>query len=264
MAMLEPMPKVLVPQDVLQDWGSKWLVSNAFSKRESMSFGNIFNDAVGTALARMLGGLEVVEPSSKTLLPPQPDVVEIGDVRIIGGIRPQNYDVGYRPDGVRFAFDGKTLNDASSVRKNFQNMVNDLGTEATTVHMRFPHAVVAFMVVIPVPCFEGALRRRFTSLLNLLAGRQSPLDSVHKAEAMSLVLWHPADGTIDATWPPPESILRIERFSERVQAAYCERYDGLPPHDRPSTAQRRALEAAGVDVAGLDEPDEGDSSTEGA
>lgn len=255
MAMLEPMPRVHVPQGVLQDWGTKWLVTQAFSKKDSMQFGNIFNNAVGSALAAMLGGLGVVEPSSKALLPSHPDVVEIGDVRIVGGIRPQNYDVGYRPDGVRFAFDGKTLNDAKSVRKNFQNMVNDLGTEATTIHMRFPHAVVGFMVVIPTPCFEGAVRRRFTSLLNLLVGRQSPLDSVHKAEAMSLVLWNPSDGTIDAEWPPAGSLLRIEQFSERVQSAYYERYDGLPPHDRPSSAQQQALAASGVDLTELDDPD---------
>ncbi|MDP2935994.1 MAG: hypothetical protein Q8O86_05835, partial [Dehalococcoidia bacterium] len=72
--------------------------------------------------------------------------MEVGPVHIVGGVRPQNFDVGYRPDGVRFAFDSKTINDLDSVRKNWQNMVNDLATEATTVHSRFPYAVVAFMV----------------------------------------------------------------------------------------------------------------------
>lgn len=28
-------------------------------------------------------------------------------------------------------------------------MINDLGTEATTVHTRFPYAIVAFLVVVP-------------------------------------------------------------------------------------------------------------------
>ena len=29
----------------------------------------------------------------------------LAHVRVVGGIRPQNYDVGYRPDGVRFVHD---------------------------------------------------------------------------------------------------------------------------------------------------------------
>ena len=76
---------------------------------------------------------------------------------IVGGIRKQNYDVAYRPDGVRFAFDSKTLNVADSMGKNWQNMVNDLATEASTVHTRFPMAVVAFLVLIPVPALGGQL-----------------------------------------------------------------------------------------------------------
>lgn len=120
--------------------------------------------AVGTALAAMLGGVPITTPNANALTPSHPDCVEVGPVRIIGGVRPQNFDVGYRPDGVRFAFDSKTLNDSKSVGKNWQNMINDLATEATTVHSRFPHAVVfphaivfphavvAFMVVVPEPC----------------------------------------------------------------------------------------------------------------
>jgi len=72
-------------------------------------------------------------PNPNALTPPQSDCVEVGNIRIVGGVRPQNFDVGYRPDGVRFAFDSKTLNEKKSIGKNWQNMVNDLATEATTV-----------------------------------------------------------------------------------------------------------------------------------
>src|SRR5262249_17049664 len=156
----------------------------------------------------------------KALLPAKPDVVEVGPVRVVGGIRPQNYDVGYRPDGVRFVSDSKTLNETSSVGKNFQNMVNDLGTEATTVHTRFPYAVVGFIVIIPSPCLTGQMRDRYTRMLDRLVGRNSPIDVPHKAEVVSLVLWEPANGAINGNWPPPSSPLRIDRFSEQVQAAY--------------------------------------------
>lgn len=61
-----------------------------------------------------VGRVPVIPPTSRSaLLPPKPDCVEVGACRIIGGVRPQNFDVAYRPDGVRFAFDSKTLNDTN-------------------------------------------------------------------------------------------------------------------------------------------------------
>jgi len=270
MALLEDMPLITVEEADLRTWGQTWVqekvikgrrVSRCFNKKQGMDFGNIFDKQVGKSLAAMMGNVEVVTPGAKALMPNNADVVEVGPVRVIGGIRPQNYDVGYRPDGIRFVFDSKTLNDTKSVGKNFQNMVNDLGTEATTVHTRFPYAVVGFMVIIPAPCFTGETRKRFTRMLDRLVGRNSPIDLTHKAEAMTLVLWDPEQARIDDEWPPPDSRLRIERFSEQVQAQYHERYDGMPPHDKPSRAQREALGVAGEAIAEIvdDEGGEGGS-----
>ena len=194
MALLENMPPLQVDNNELLEWGRKWLLNNAFNKKEGMDFGSVFDKQVGMALAAMLGGIAIITPSQKELLPKEIDAVEVGPVRVVGGIRPQNYDVGYRPDGVRFVFDSKTLNDTKSIRKNFQNMINDLGSEATTIHTRFPYAVVAFMVVIPTTCFKGAIRDRFTRMLDRLVGRDSPIDLAHKAEAISLVLWDTCNG----------------------------------------------------------------------
>lgn len=250
------MPPIQIPAADLRAWGNTWQANSAFDTRESTNFGKVFDREIGASLAAMLGGIQIVAPSQNSLLPARPDAVEVGPVRVIGGIRPQNYDVGYRPDGVRFVSDSKTLNDTSSVRKNFQNMVNDLATEATTVHTRFPYAVVGFMVIIPTPCLTGLTRDRFTRMLDRLVGRDSPIDLTHKAEAVSLVMWDPISGAVDPAWPLPGSALRIERFSEYVQAAYHSRYDGMAPHDRPSPAQRRALEAAGEPVIEPEEPPE--------
>lgn len=248
MPLLDDMPRIEVPQADLVAWGERWLQHNSFTKKQGMDFGAVFDQSVGNALATMLGDAEVVTPNAKALLPIRADVVEVGPFRVIGGIRPQNYDVGYRPDGVRFAFDSKTLNDTKSVGKNFQNMVNDLGTEATTIHMRFPYAVVGFMVIIPEPCFRGATRHRFTQMLSRLVGRRSAIDEPHKAEALSLILWDPQSGEIDQTWPEAGSQLRVEAFSTQVQAQYYERYNGMPPHDKPSQAQKEALLAQGVEI----------------
>lgn len=198
--------------------------------QSSTQLGNLFDAAVGASLATMLGGITVVRPASTALTASLADCVEVGPVRIIGGVRPQNFDVGYRPDGVRVAFDSKTLNDTDSLRKNWQNMINDLATEATTVHSRFPHAVVAFMVIIPTPCFIEPQRSAMVETLERLARRGGVEEPDYMAEAISLVIWNPDDGRIEPDVPPPTSPLRLEKFSSHVEAAYVSRYKGLPPH----------------------------------
>lgn len=177
----------------------------------------------------MLGNISVVTPKATALIPSQPDCVEVGPVRVIGGVRPQNFDVGYRPDGVRFVYDTKTLNDKDRVGKNWQNMVNDLATEATTVHSRFPHAVVTFAVICPLPCL-GNHTKALVETLERLARRVLVEGPVYMAEAIMFVVWEPDTGEIVLDLPVATSPLRIERFSEQVQAAYTSRYKGLPPH----------------------------------
>jgi hypothetical protein len=234
MAKLALMPAVEVSQEELARFGETWRNNGGSLSRtppySSTQLGNLFDEAVGKALAVMLGGISVVEPMATSLTAQHPDCVEVGPVRIIGGVRPQNFDVGYRPDGVRFAFDSKTLNDAKSVGKNSLNMINDLATEATTVHSRFPHAVVAFMFIVPSPCFTGPRRSAMIETLERLARRVSVGDPTHLAEAIALVVWNPEDGSVDGAVPAANSPLRLEKFSPAVEAAYISRYKGLPPH----------------------------------
>ena len=230
MALLVEMPAIDVAVAELKTWGETWARRSAFDRKDSMRFGKVFEARVASALATMLGGVPVRKAKKNSLLP-EGDCVECGECRVIGGIRPQNYDVCYRPDGVRFAFDCKTLNDAKSLQKNYQNMINDLATEATTVHTRFPYAIVGFMVVVPVPVLVSPQKEALTGALGRLSPRHSYLDSAHKAEVAALVLWDPATGAIDPDWPQHASPLRIERFSDQVHAEYASRYYGLPPHD---------------------------------
>ena len=234
MATLTTMPPIAIAQADLLRFGQTWISNGERLSRtppqSSGELGKLFDTAVGLALATMLGGIPLVSPNSNSLTPPQADCVEVGPVRIIGGVRPQNFDVGYRPDGVRFAFDSKTLNDRESIGKNWQNMINDLATEATTVYSRFPHALVAFMVIYPAPCVSVAHQKATIETLERLARRSSVDGPPYMAEAISLVLWNPVDGTIDRDIPSSSSPLRIEKFSEQVEAAYVGRYKGLPPH----------------------------------
>ncbi len=234
MAPLANMPAITVPQNDLLRFGARWTANGGALSRtppeSSSQLGQIFNNAVGASLSAFLGGIPIVRPNSNALLPAVPDCVEVGEVRIVGGVRPQNFDVGYRPDGVRFALDSKTLNDTKSVGKNYQNMINDLATEATTVHTRFPDAIVGFVVVIPSACLVGRTSDALIARLEGLAGRSYYNDPSHLAEAISLVLWDPTTGLVDPVRPDPASQLRLGGFSNRVEALYRKRYAGLPPH----------------------------------
>ena len=234
MPPLKKMPLIEITSAELAPFGQQWQANGEKLSRtppySSSNLGQLFDKKVGEALAELLGDIPVISPNKNALIPAQPDCVEVGECRIVGGVRPQNFDVGYRPDGVRFAFDSKTLNDSKSVQKNYQNMINDLSTEATTVHTRFPYAVVAFLVVIPAPCLISPQQEALTETLLRLTSRSSPLDSAHKAEAISLVLWDPYTGEVDRTHPGPQSVLHIESFSSQIQHAYVDRYRGLPPH----------------------------------
>jgi hypothetical protein len=110
-------------------------------------------------------------------------------------------------------------------------MINDISTEATTVHTRFPQAIATFVVIYPKPCVEKTSQLEATiETLERLARRASFQDPVHLSEAISLVLWDPDNGNIDTDIPPKDSPLRLEKYSETVELSYVSRYKGLPPH----------------------------------
>lgn len=207
-----------------------------------MEFGKLFDAAVAASLSAMLGGIEIKTPGRTALTPPKPDCLEIGDVRIIGGVRPQNFDIGYRPDGVRIAYDSKTLNDSKSVRKNYQNMINDLATEATTVHSRFPYALFIFLVVVPAPCLRGSIEAALTLTLERLAQRELFSDPAHLAEAAALVVWDPATGAILPDRPAVTSNLRLELLHSQIERIYRDRYKGLPPHIEAPEEEEEAVD----------------------
>ena len=229
MAGIRPMPEIQIDPGVLMEWGTTWQSGDGgFDRKESMKFGCVWDDAFGNALAEMLG-VSVVTPSPSSLIPAEADCVEVGTTRVIGGIRPQNYDVAYRPDGPRIVFDSKTLNSEGSIKKNWQNMINDLASEAATVHTRFPYCVVAFIVVLPRPAVQDVQRRAISTTLYRLGSRKDELDQPHLAEAISLVIWDPASGEIEPADPDlPDA--HLSTMHSRLQRHYEDRYEHLPPH----------------------------------
>ena len=105
MAKLQPISNITFSQNLLQPWGKTWLDTvsstvgkaknaNCFDRKQAMDFGKALDPIVGDAIAQMLGGIPVKAPlSQNALLPPVADCVEVGDTRIIGGVRPQNFDM---------------------------------------------------------------------------------------------------------------------------------------------------------------------------
>lgn len=245
MAALGNMPPLDIPQDKLLWWGQQWLgttnnidpdnirnkIPNSFSRQQSMHFASFIDEAFGSSLATFLGNSPIKIVKSTGLSPHEEDIVEVGPVQVVGGVRPQNFDAAYRPDGPRVVFDSKTLNDASSIRKNWQNMINDLGTEATTVHTRFPYAIVVFIVLLPAPALANKQEHDIILTLERLSTRRSVIDLPHLAECISFITWDPATGTIINDIPPVTSSLRFEKMSETVSSIYRDRYKGLPPHN---------------------------------
>ena len=242
----EVMPPLNFKSNVLKKWGKEWLSKinsttgknkeiYAFDRQQSITFGAIFDEEVGKCLSKFLGDISIESPVGRSkedvLLPTKSNCVEVGPTRVIGGIRPQNYDVAYRPDGPRFVFDSKTLNDKKSIAKNWQNMINDLGTESATIHTRFPYAIVAFIVVVPNLALQDKQRTDITRTLERLGTRKDVWDQAHLAESISLIIWDPNTGEIDKNFPKKETNLRIEDFSKKISDAYLKRYKGLPPHD---------------------------------
>jgi len=262
-SILRPMPSLIIDQNELRNWGGLWrgTVGSAkkagtpttkkadrFDKKQGMDFGMVFDKAFAKSLADMIGGVDILAPVNDALLPPNPNCVELGKTRIVGGIRPQNYDAAYRPDGPRVVYDSKTLNDTKSIGKNWQNMVNDLATEASTVHTRFPYCIVAFIIILPRPALQPAQERALIRTLERLGSRGDELDQNHLAEAIALCVWDPDFGTIDPNVPQKDSILRIEAMPERIYPAYLDRYKNLPPHEAEE----------------MHEADEGEDDEEGA
>jgi hypothetical protein len=87
------MPTITVRQADLAQFGRVWIQNNQRLSRtppfSSGDLGKLFDQAVAQALAQMLGGIPVVPPNANALTPAQPDCVELGSVRVIGGVRPQ-------------------------------------------------------------------------------------------------------------------------------------------------------------------------------
>lgn len=116
-------------------------------------------------------------------------------------------------------------------------MINDLATEAATVHVRFPYSLVVFIVIIPRPALAGRQEADIIRTLERLSTRNNVYEENHLAEGISLIIWEPESGQISGTIPSNNSPLRIEKLTETIYPKYVSRYKGLPPHYEAPVAE---------------------------
>lgn len=234
MASLASLPSIVISSAKLKQFGQQWKKNGGSLSRSppfsSMELTKTLDAAVASSLATMLGGIPIVPGKRDQLWPPGQDCVELAPVTVVGAVRTQTFDVAYRPDGIRIAVDSKTLNDAKSVAKNYQNMINDLATEATTVHLRFPYAVVGFLVAIPEGCIPAGQQAALIQTLERLAARSRPDHAPHLAEGIALVIWDPVTGQINGALPTAQSPITLGAFATQLEKTYVDRYKGSPPH----------------------------------
>ena len=97
MARLTTMPPLVFDPAQIAAFGVRWAANGQSLSRtppySSGQLGAFFDQAVGQALAMMLGGIPIVTPGANALTPPPPpprsphaDCVEVGPVRILGGV----------------------------------------------------------------------------------------------------------------------------------------------------------------------------------
>jgi|ERR1044071_6609855 hypothetical protein len=233
------MPELRLPQNKLAGWGNIWLGTEGsirnglptpkqpfrFDKKQGMDFAAFFDQGFAEAFAAM------VDVPVRSRKEKNTNCVELGDVLVVGPGIKQNYDVGYGPNGrgPRMVFDSKTLNDRTSIGKNWRHMYHVLNGESAIVHDSYPYCLSSYIVVVPTPALDLTQQRDIISALRRLGIRQHRDDALHLAEAVALVIWNPYDGSINQDIPI-EPNLRLDTLSQRIYRIYADRYGDTPPH----------------------------------
>ncbi|MGH7862470.1 MAG: hypothetical protein ACREOS_09555, partial [Candidatus Dormibacteraceae bacterium] len=122
-----------------------------------------------------------------------------GERAFQGGLGPKKVDVSYADErhGLLLAVSVKTIC-FPPYGKNLKNRFGDLCTEAITLHMRFPYAVVGALFAMPEEADEDTTLQRRTStfqrarmLLGTISGRTDYASPGEKFEDVTMMLFRP-------------------------------------------------------------------------
>jgi hypothetical protein len=122
-----------------------------------------------------------------------------GEKAFQGGLGPKKVDVSYSDErhGLLLAVSIKTIC-APPFGKNLKNRFSDLCTEAITLHLRFPYAVVCALFAFPADADRDLTQgravstfRRATKLFATIGGREQYTDPGEKFENLTMLLFDP-------------------------------------------------------------------------
>jgi hypothetical protein len=122
-----------------------------------------------------------------------------GEKAFQGGLGPKRVDVSFADEqnGLLLAVSIKTIS-FSPFSKNLKNRFADLCTEAITLHMRFPYAVVCALFAFPITANQDVTPNRkvstFQRAMNLfrtIDGRREYTDPGEKFENVTMMLYQP-------------------------------------------------------------------------
>jgi hypothetical protein len=122
-----------------------------------------------------------------------------GEKAFQGGLGPKKVDVSYADEqhGLLMAVSIKSIN-FSPYGKNLKNRFGDLCTEAITLHLRFPYAMVCMLFAFPVAADQDTTPgrtistfQRATKLFATMSGRKEYTDPGEKFEHVTMMLFQP-------------------------------------------------------------------------
>ncbi|MBN2113079.1 MAG: hypothetical protein JW785_03020 [Acidimicrobiia bacterium] len=158
-----------------------------------------------------------------------------GETTVGGGLRSVNADVSEftEIDGLRLAVEIKPINLA--VGRAIWNRFGDIRTFAVNLHLKFPFAVVAGILTVPVfeigKTKDGETRKATTHLIQRAekrlvrsGNREHEGEAAHLLEAVGLVVFDPDTKLVDPDIPEAGNGLRWEEFIGQLAAAYEGRF----------------------------------------
>jgi hypothetical protein len=172
----------------------------------------------------------------------QPNPPHGRERQFAGGIGNKKVDVSHASveDGLILGVSVKTISFPDGRTRNFQkNLTNrrgDLLAEGTTLHQRFPYAVLGGLLILDERAEEDGTERRFSTFqtaheyLHAFDRRDDRANAVEKFEALGIVLYHQAEPVSyryydigDAMTVRPLDAF-IQRLLERVVERNADRY----------------------------------------
>lgn len=178
-----------------------------------------------------------------------PETATGGEATVLGGLKTKNVDVVVNKGGIGPVLAVSCKGMIGALR-NLTNRMEETIGECTNLHITYPALVLGYLFVVranrlAAPVGTSARRAnrndiaitddgnpvqtivRFHSALSALAGRRGIREDASRYEAIALSMIDTLDGNVGRplqNFPPPESLLRLDRFFNVLYTRYDERY----------------------------------------